>query len=206
MRAKFRLSDIKDLEGLIYKLSEVGVSVADIYRQLAEGKEKNIEFYVEGDRVQAVSSVIREFCQFDVVYEGQENKWTPFLLLGTLWLDSALLYVLLKLSFLSEDFNYFLSQIFGSSKLVAFVKGLVSLLAILVYYLGFIFAKGTTPVGKFFGLKIEKDHIYAVVLFSLPLIAFYLLQFNQTFIRILGLFALSVCVVMPFYLKDSVRG
>lgn len=206
MRAKFRLSDIKDLEGLIYKLSEVGVSVADIYRQLAEGKEKNIEFYVEGDRVQAVSSVIREFCQFDVVYEGQENKWTPFLLLGTLWLDSALLYILLKLSFLSEDFNYFLSQIFGSSKLVAFVKGLVSLLAILVYYLGFIFTKGTTPVGKFFGLKIEKDHVYAVVLFSLPLIAFYLLQFNQTFIRILGLFALSLCVVMPFYLKDSVRG
>ncbi len=206
MRAKFRLSDIKDLEGLIYKLSEVGVSLGDIYRQLAEGKEKNIEFYVEGDKVQAVSSVIREFCQFDVVYEGQENKWTPFLLLGTLWLDSALLYVLLKLSFLSEDFNYFLSQIFGSSKLVAFVKGLVSLLAILVYYLGFIFARGTTPVGKFFGLKIEKDHVYAVVLFSLPLIAFYLLQFNQTFIRILGLFVLSLCVVMPFYLKDSVRG
>jgi hypothetical protein len=206
MRAKFRLSDIKDLEGLIYKLSEVGISLGDIYRQLAEGKEKNIEFYVEGDRVQAVSSVIREFCQFDVVYEGQENKWTPFLLLGTLWLDSALLYVLLKLSFLSEDFNYFLSQIFGSSKLVAFVKGLVSLLAILVYYLGFIFARGTTPVGKFFGLKIEKDHVYAVVLFSLPLIAFYLLQFNQTFIRILGLFVLSLCVVMPFYLKDSVRG
>jgi hypothetical protein len=206
MRAKFRLSDIKDLEGLIYKLSEVGVSVGDIYRQLAEGKEKNIEFYVEGDRVQAVSSAIKEFCQFEIVYEVQENKWTPFLLLGTLWLDSALLYVLLKLSFLSEDFNYFLSQIFGSNKLVAFVKGLVSLLAILVYYLGFIFARGTTPVGKFFGLKIEKDHVYAVVLFSLPLIAFYLLQFNQTFIRIMGLFTLSLCVVMPFYLKDSVRG
>jgi hypothetical protein len=180
--------------------------VADIYRQLAEGKEKSIEFYVEGDRVQAVSSAIKEFCQFEVVYEVQENKWIPFLLLGNLWLDSALLYVLLKLSFLSEDFNYFLSQVFGSSKLVAFVKGLVSLLAILVYYLGFIFARGTTPVGKFFGLKIEKDHVYAVVLFSLPLIAFYLLQFNQTFIRILGLFVLSLCVVMPFYLKDSVRG
>jgi hypothetical protein len=206
MRAKFRLSDIKDMEGLIYKLSEVGVSVADIYRQLAEGKEKNIEFYVEEDRVQAVSSAIKEFCRFEVVYEVQENKWIQFLLLGTLWLDSALLYVLLKLSFLSQDFNYFLSQLFGSSKLVAFVKGLVSLLAILVYYLGFIFAKGTTPVGKFFGLKIEKDHVYAVVLFSLPLIAFYLLQFNQTFIRILGLLALSICVVMPFYLKDSVRG
>ena len=206
MRAKFRLSDVKDIEGLIYKLSEVGVSVADIYRQLAEGKEKNIEFYVEKDKVQAVSSAIKEFCRFEVVYEVQESKWIPFLLLGTLWLDSALLYVLLKLSFLSEDFNYFLSQIFGSSKLVAFVKGLVSLLAILVYYLGFIFARGTTPVGKVFGLKIEKDHIYAVVLFSLPLIAFYLLQFNQTFIRILGLFALSICVVMPFYLKDSVRG
>jgi len=206
MRAKFRLSDIKDLEGLIYKLSEVGVSVADIYRQLAEGKEKNIEFYVEEDRVQAVSSAIKEFCRFEVVYEVQENKWTPFLLLGTLWLDSALLYVLLKLSFLSQDFNYFLSQLFSSSKLVAFVKGLVSLLAILVYYLGFIFARGTTPVGKFLGLKIEKDHVYAVVLFSLPLIAFYLLQFNQTFIRILGLFFLSLCVVMPFYLKDSVRG
>ena len=206
MKAKFRLSDIKDLEGLIYKLSEVGVSVADIYRQLAEGKEKNIEFYVEENRVQAVSSAIKEFCKFEVVYEVQENKWIPFLLLGTLWLDSVLLYVLLKLSFLSQDFNYFLSQIFGSSKLVAFVKGLVSLLAILVYYLGFIFARGTTPVGKFFGLKIEKDHAYAVVLFSLPLIAFYLLQFNQTFIRILGLFALSLCAVMPFYLKGSVRG
>jgi hypothetical protein len=206
MRAKFRLSDVKDIEKLIYKLSEVGVSVADIYRQLAEGKEKNIEFYVEGDRVQEVISAIKGFCQFEIVYEVQENKWIPFLLLGTLWLDSVLLYVLLKLSFLSEDFNYFLSQIFGSNKLMAFVKGLVSLLAILVYYLGFIFARGTTPVGKFFGLKIEKDHIYAVVLFSLPLIAFYLLQFNQTFIKILGLFALSLCVVMPFYLKDSVRG
>jgi hypothetical protein len=206
MRAKFRLLDVKDIEKLIYKLSEVGVSVADIYRQLAEGKEKNIEFYVEGDRVKEVISAIKGFCQFEIVYEEQENKWIPFLLLGTLWLDSALLYVLLKLSFLSEDFNYFLSQIFGSNKLMAFVKGLVSLLAILVYYLGFIFARGTTPVGKFFGLKIEKDHIYAVVLFSLPFIAFYLLQFNQTFIKILGLFALSLCVVMPFYLKDSVRG
>jgi len=206
MKAKFRLLDVKDIEKLIYKLSEVGVSVADIYRQLAEGKEKNIEFYVEKDKVQAVSSAIKEFCQFEVVYEVQENKWIPFLLLGTLWLDSILLYVLLKLSFLSEDFSYFLSKIFGSNKLVAFVKGLVSLLAILVYYLGFIFARGTTPVGRFFGLKIEKDHIYAVVLFSLPLIAFYLLQFNQTFIRILGLFALSICVVVPFYLKDSVRG
>lgn len=206
MRAKFRLSDIKDLEGLIYRLSEVGVSVADIYRQLAEGKEKNIEFYVEKEKVQGVSSAIKEFCQFEVVYEVQENKWIPFLLLGTLWLDSILLYVLLKLSFLSEDFNYFLSQIFGSSKLVAFVKGLVSLLAILVYYLGFIFVRGTTPVGKIFGLKIEKDNVYAVVLFSLPLIAFYILQFNQTFIRILGIFVLSLCVVMPFYLKDSVRG
>ena len=206
MRAKFRLLDVKDIEKLIYKLSEVGVSVADIYRQLAEGKEKNIEFHVEKEKVQAVSTAIKEFCQFEVVYEVQENKWIPFLLLGTLWLDSVLLYVLLKLSFLSEDFNYFLSQIFGSSKLVAFVKGLVSLLEILVYYLGFIFARGTTPVGKLFGLKIEKDHIYAVVLFSLPLIAFYLFQVNQTFIKILGLFALSLCVVMPFYLKDSVRG
>jgi hypothetical protein len=206
MRAKFRLSDVKDIEELIYKLSDVGVSVADIYRQLAEGKEKNIEFYVEKDKVQEVVSAIKGFCQFEVVYEEQENKWIPFLLLGTLWLDSALLYVLLKLSFLSQDFNYFLSQIFGSSKLVAFVKGLVSLLAILVYYLGFIFARGTTPVGKLFGLKIERDHVYAVVLFSLPLIAFYLLQFNQTLIKILGLFALSLCVVMPFYLKDSVRG
>ena len=206
MRVKFRLSDLRDLEGLVYKLSEIGISVGDIYRQLAEGKGKNIEFYVEGDRVQEVISAVKEFCQFEIVYEGQENKWIPFLLLGTLWLDSAILYVLLKLSFLSEDFNYFLSQIFGSSKLVAFVKGSVSLLAILVYYLGFIFARGTTPVGKFFGLKIEKDYIYAVVLFSLPLIAFYLLQFNQTFIRILGLLALSICVVMPFYLKDSVRG
>jgi hypothetical protein len=206
MKAKFRLSNVKDMEELIYKLSEVGVSVADIYRQLAEGKEKNIEFYVEKDKVQTVSSAIKEFCQFEVVYEVQENKWIPFLLLGILWLDSVLLYILLKLSFLSEDFNYFLSQIFGSNKLVAFVKGLVSLSAILVYYLGFIFVRGTTPVGKFFGLKIEKNHAYAVVLFSLPLIAFYLLQFNQTFIRILGLFALSLCVVMPFYLKDSVRG
>jgi hypothetical protein len=206
MRVKFRLSDLRDLEGLVYKLSEIGISVGDIYRQLAEGKGKNIEFYVEGDRVQEVISAVKEFCQFEIVYEGQENKWIPFLLLGTLWLDSAILYVLLKLSFLSEDFNYFLSQIFGSSKLVAFVKGLVSLLAILVYYLGFIFARGTTPIGKFFGLKIEKDHVYAVVLFSLPLIAFYLLQFNQTFIRIMGLFTLSLCVVMPFYLKDSVRG
>lgn len=206
MRAKFRLSDVKDIEELIYKLSDVGVSVADIYRQLAEGKEKNIEFYVEKDKVQEVVSAIKGFCQFEVVYEEQENKWIPFLLLGTLWLDSALLYVLLKLSFLSQDFNYFLSQIFGSSKLVAFVKGLVSLLAILVYYLGFIFARGTTPVGKLFGLKIERDHVYAVVLFILPLIAFYLLQFNQTLIKILGLFALSLCVVMPFYLKDSVRG
>jgi len=161
---------------------------------------------VEGDKVQAVSSAIKEFCQFEIVYEVQENKWIPFLLLGTLWLDSALLYVLLKFSFLSQDFNYFLSTIFGSNKPVAFVKGLVSLLAILVYYLGFIFARGTTPVGKFFSLKIEKDHVYAVVLFSLPLIAFYLLQFNRTFIKILGLFALSLCVVMPFYLKDSVKG
>jgi hypothetical protein len=206
MRAKFRLSDIKDLEGLVYKLSEVGVSVGDIYRQLAEGKDKNIEFYVEEDIIQAVSSAIKEFCQFEIVCEEQQSKWTPFLLLGTLWLDNALLYVLLKLSFLSEDFNYFLSQIFGSSKLVALLKGLVSLLAILVYYLGFIFARGTTPVGKFFGLKIEKDHVYAVVLFSLPLISFYLLQFSQTFIRILGLLTLSLCVVMPFYLKGSVRG
>ena len=161
---------------------------------------------MEGDKVQAVSSAIKEFCQFEIVYEVQENRWIPFLLLSTLWLDSALLYVLLKLSFLSEDFNYFLSKIFGSNKLVAFVKGLVSLLAILVYYLGFIFTKGTTPVGKFFGLKIEKDHVYAVVFFSLPLIALYLLQFDQTFIKILGLFALSLCVVIPFYLKDSVRG
>jgi hypothetical protein len=47
MRAKFRLSGVKDIEGLIYKLSEVGISLADIYRQLAEGKERNIEFYVE---------------------------------------------------------------------------------------------------------------------------------------------------------------
>ncbi|MCI4458172.1 MAG: hypothetical protein JHC21_00935, partial [Thermocrinis sp.] len=139
MKAKFRLSDVKDIEELIYKLSEVGVSVADIYRQLAEGKEKNIEFYVEKDKVQAVSSAIKEFCQFEVVYDEGQSKWIPFLLLGILWLDSAFLYVLLKLSFLSEDFNYFLSQIFSSNKLVTFVKGLVSLLAILVYYLGFIF-------------------------------------------------------------------
>jgi hypothetical protein len=89
MRAKFRLSDIKDLEGLIYKLSEVGVSLGDIYRQLAEGKEKNIEFYVEKDKVQAVSSAIKEFCQFEVVYEGQENKWIPFLLLGIWGLGAA---------------------------------------------------------------------------------------------------------------------
>jgi hypothetical protein len=41
--------------------------VADIYRQFAEGKEKNIEFYVEKDKVQAVSSAIKEFCQFEVV-------------------------------------------------------------------------------------------------------------------------------------------
>lgn len=156
MRAKFRLSDVKDIEGLIYKLSEVGVGMADIYRQLAEGKEKSIEFYVEKDKVQVVSSAIKEFCQFEVVYEVQENKWISFLLLGTLWLDSILIYVLLKLSFLSEDFNYFLSQIFGSNKLVAFVKGVVSLLAILIYYLGFIFVRGAMPVGKFFSLEDRK--------------------------------------------------
>jgi hypothetical protein len=47
-------------------------------------KNKNIEFYVEKDKVQAVSSAIKEFCQFEVVYAEEQRKWIPFLLLGTL--------------------------------------------------------------------------------------------------------------------------
>ncbi len=205
MRVKLRVKEIYDVDGMIYKLSEMGIGVSKIYRQLAEGKNKNLEFYVEEDKVKDVSSAIKELCQFEVIYEEEENKWLPLLLLGILWLDTTILYFLLKLSFLSDEFNYLLSYFLASGKMVAFTKALVSMLAILVYYSGFILVRGTTPVGMLFGLKIEKEHFYAIVLFSLPLISFYLLQFNITIVKIFGLLALSFCVVMPFYLKESIK-
>jgi len=204
MRIKLRLYDIKDIDELVFKLSGIGVSVGDIYKQLEKGRA-DLEIAIDESQLSKVKSAIGDLCQFEVLQTKESINAVPFFLLAILWLDSTFLYFLLKFSFLSQDFSYFLRSIFGSGKLAEIFKNLISLLAIVVYYLGFILTQGTTPVGKLFNLKIEKDHKYFILLFSLPLVAFGLLQFGQTFMKLLGLFILSLCLVLPFYFKSSVK-
>jgi len=201
---KLRLFDIKDIDELIFRLSGIGVSVGSIYEQLGKGANE-LEITIDEDQLPKVKSAIADLCQYEVLQAKENTKALPFLLLGILWIDSLFLYILLKFSFPSHDFGDFLSYILGSTRLAETFKNLISLLAIVVYYTGFILTQNTTPAGRFFRLQIEKDHIYFVVLFSLPLIAFKLIQFSQTPIRLLGVLALSLCLVLPFYLKNSVK-
>ena len=201
---RLRLFDIKDIDELIFRLSGVGVSLGNIYKQLEEGTG-DLEITIEESQLSKVKSAIADLCQYEVIKTEENTKALPFLLLGILWIDSLFLYLLLKFSFLSQDFGDLLSYIFGSTRLAEALKNLTSLLAIVVYYTGFVLTQSTTPAGRFFRLQIEKDHIYFVVLFSLPLIAFKLIQFSQTPIRLLGVLALSLCLVLPFYLKNSVK-
>ncbi|WP_448584513.1 hypothetical protein [Thermocrinis sp.] len=205
MMVKLRLFDIKDIDELIFRLSGVGISLGDIYKQLEKGEVNSLEISVEESQLSKVKPAIADLCQFEVFKTKENINAVPFLILAILWMDSALLYFLLKFSFLSQDFTYFLSSILRFSKLVEIFKNLISLLGIVIYYSGFILTQGTTPVGRFFSLEIEKDHKYFIVLFSLPLVAFGLLQSDQTLIKLLGLFILSLCLVLPFYFKSSVK-
>ncbi|WP_333785365.1 hypothetical protein [Thermocrinis sp.] len=205
MRIRLRLFDIKDIDELIFRLSGIGVGLEDVYKQLEEGGAKSLEIFVDENQLSRVRSALEGLCQLEIVYTKESFRAVPLLLLGILWMDNALLYFLLKLSLLSQDFNYFLSSILRSSKLVEIFKSLISLMAIGVYYSGFVLAQNTTPVGRLFGLKVERDRAYFIVLFSLPLVAFKLLQFDQTILRLLGLFILSLCLVLPFYFQSSVK-
>ncbi|WP_448587298.1 hypothetical protein [Thermocrinis sp.] len=202
---KVRLSNIKDLDELIFRLSGLGIDLSEVYRQLETGKTESLEISIREYQLHKVRSAVGDLCFFEIIGIEENNRAVPLLLLGILWIDNTLLYFLLKFSFLSQDFSYSLSSILGYDKLVGFVKGMISLMAIATYYSGFVLVKGTTPVGRFFNMKIERDHKYFIVLFALPLVAFKLLQFDQVLIKLFGFFTLSLCIVLPFYLQGSVK-
>lgn len=202
MKVLIKWIDENKLEELTLALSELGINPAPIYRSLQEGKkEATIECNPED--LHRLKSTIGNHFQLVPLTESYK-KPISIKLLG-LFLDTLLVYYILKLSIWSEDFNTLLNRLFYSSKAVLWIKALLSLLFIVLYQHAFFSSRGAPPVSGFLGISYDKDKNSVLLAYTLPLIALYFVSIGATLFKLLGLFMLSLSVALIVYAERTYK-
>ncbi len=185
-----------NLEDIALKLSELGINPAPLYRIISEGK---VEAVVECDeeKYSKLKSELGNICQIIALDTYRVRPIS--LILISLFLDTLLLFYLLKLSIWSEDFAGLLGRIFYSTKAVVWTQSIVSLFLIALYQHAFFYSKGAPPVSYLLGLEYSRDRNWIMLSYSLPLVAFYTINMGSTPFKLLGLFLLSLSVAVLLY-------
>lgn len=199
MRVILKGIDEGNIEKLAMSLSELGINPAPLYRSLREGRHE-AEIECEPGGLPVLKSRIGDLCQI-IPLETSQHK-TPSLYLLALFLDTLLLFYILKLSVWSEDFNSMLGRLFQSSKAAVWSQALLSLFLIGLYNHAFFNLKGSPPISRLLGVSYRKDTGLIMIAYSLPLIALYLLNMSSTLIRLAGLGLLSLSVALVVYYRD----
>lgn len=184
---------------LIATLSELGINPAPVYRSLQAGKgEAQIECSPED--VAKLESRVGSL--FQLVALNEVRRVAPTVYVLSLFLDTMLLFYILKFSLLSDEFRSLLERVFQSGTAAVWGSLLLSLLFIGLYNHAFLALKGAPPVSYLLGIRYVKDMGWMVLTYSLPLISLYLLSLGSTLSKLVGLVLLSLCVALAVYSKD----
>lgn len=190
-----------NLEELVAKLSELGISPAPIYNSLQKGLDKAIIDCRNKDFA-FLSSSIGHLCRLRPLEEKAFAP--PSLLLVAMFLDTILLFYILKLSLWSEDFNRLLNILFNSSVGVFWSKAILSLFFIGIYQHAFFSLKGAPPISSFLGMSYTKDKYWTMFAYAIPLISLYLISIGSNLFKLIGLVLLSISVALVLYSEREI--
>ncbi|MCS6876372.1 MAG: hypothetical protein NZM36_05885, partial [Aquificaceae bacterium] len=183
------------------KLAELGIDPSPLYRSLLSGRD-SFSLQCPEEKWAELKKALEGLCEVKVAGHASQNLEALPLLLS-LFLDSLLLFYLLKLSLYSQDFRNLLFSIFTSTRAVLWLQATLSLVFIPLYYYTFIKTRGSPPVAGILGLDTSDRSLWTILFYSLPLPALYLISTGSTPLKVLGLLFLSFCVALSFQLRQS---
>ena len=199
---KVLFKDIKDMDKFLYTLGEEGVSLSQVLKQLKSGKDA-VELSLESDKLERLRKNLEGVCSVEILEEkGIDFPYQPVLIFALI-LENAIVFNILKLSFLSQDFYAFVNGLFSSPRSVEVVIHLSSFIFILLYFYSLVFFKKRVLVFYALGLSFfdEKKNLQTALLsFSVPLIALYLLS-GGVLLKLLGLVLFSLSVALALQVK-----
>lgn len=199
MKLLIRGINENNLEEIALKLSELDINPTPLYRSVHEGKNETV-VECDEEKYSKLKAELGSVCQMIVVDAGRARPVSLVLL--SLFLDNLLVFYMLKFSVWSEDFANLLSRLFYSTKAVVWSKLIMSLILIYLYQHAFFHSKGAPPISHLLGLKYTKDKNWVMFSYSLPLVALYMMNTGFTFIKLLGLFLLSLSVAILIYQSE----
>lgn len=186
----------ENLEVLALKLSELGINPAPLYSSIQKNKQEAV-IEIKDQDINALKSSLAGLCELIPIDET--TKQQPFPIILSLFLENLLLFYILKLSLWSQDFYQLLSTLFSSSTVIAWLRLLLSLSFIALYYHVFFNSRSAPPISAFLGLNFKKDKAWLTLAYSLPLVALYLISTGYTLFKFLGLGLLSLSVAFVVY-------
>lgn len=194
MRVRLKGITENNLEELVNILSQMNINPSSLYKALSEGKDE-AKLTCSDKDLPRLREKLAGLCDLELEEDQKPQSLGLYsmALLG-LFLDNLLVFYLLKLSFLSQDFSLFLESLLRSSAGASWLRAFLSLLFIVLYNTAFLHGKGAPPVSGMLGLSFRSSKHWLVVAYSVPLLALYLMQTGITAFSFLGLFLLSLSI------------
>lgn len=200
---KVVIYNIQNEEELITKLIELGVKPHEVYQQLLQETPEVVVQIKAQDR-DIIEENLSGICQFKIEELPEHIGGMPMARLVVLWLDTTLLYLLLRYSIMSEDFRQLLYNMLQVSSIASFVNLILSLATIVAYYYSFVFYTGKTPASYLLKLSLPRN-FYMVLGMSLPLPSLYVMSLSVGLLKFLGLVGILLAFLLVLQEEDNVK-
>ncbi len=186
----------ENLEVIALKLSELGVNPGPLYNSIKKNRQEAI-VEVDESVIRNLNLSLQGICEIIPLQENTSQH--PSLLILSIFLENLFLFYILKLSIWTEEFHGMLSNLFASSGTIIWIKILLSLSCIVLYYHAFFNSRGAPLVSVFLGISFKKDKQWLTLAYSLPLVALYLMSTGITLFKFLGFGLLSLSFALVLY-------
>ncbi|ADC88681.1 hypothetical protein Thal_0043 [Thermocrinis albus DSM 14484] len=200
---KVVIYNIQNEEELITKLIELGVKPHEVYQQLLQ-ETSEVVVQIKAQSRDIIEENLSGICQFRIEELPEHIGRMPMARLVVLWLDTTLLYLLLRYSIMSEDFRQLLYNILQVSSIASFVNLILSLATIVAYYYSFVFYTEKTPASYLLKLSLPRN-FYTVLGMSLPLPSLYVMSLSVGLLKFLGLVGILLAFLLVLQGEDNVK-
>lgn len=190
-------------EQIASRLTDLGINPSALYKSLIDGKD-SFTLNCPEEKYEELRRALKDLCQVEIIAVDEDTpKMQPLPLLLSLFLDNLLLLYLLKFSVYSQDFKSLLFNLFSNTRAVMWIQTLLSLSFIALYYHTILTVKGSPPAGSLLGLRFSDRKLWAILFYSLPLPALYLISTGLMSLKLLGVLLLSFSVALSFQLGKT---
>ncbi|SHK26946.1 hypothetical protein [Thermocrinis minervae] len=196
---KVTILELKEEAGsIVEKLSELGVSVKDLFRSL--NSKGSFTFYLDKKDYQDLLPLLEKECVFQASIEDTKEV-SPWGFFSTAMLDTFLVFHTSQWLVEGLKVKDFLNLYISNPTLLWSIESILKLAFAYAFYRGFVENLLTTPFGYLFKLKLRQDSQVGLftTIYLLPFASLLLISSPFTlYLKLLGLFLFGFFVASLF--------